>query len=361
MRSMFLSFIFSSLLYVNLFAAGCCSSCNSCKKPTHTDSGKGKHGLQLNITDDNIKLNNNVIQPIPVDDIPNNIVKSEYKSNITFYELTKEQFNSSITPTVDLCNDTQYIIAKIETEGDKYYLLKIIIKNSNTERKPEFKANRVFFTRTNSTVTKITILDSSKNITSLEGIFSGCNNLAYVDLSKLNTQNVTNMNAVFFGCEVLTNLDLSSFNTEKVTNMSCMFYNCQSLKELDFSSFDTKNVEDMSWMFGYCSSLKGLNLSAFNTEKVGNMSCMFYKCSALEKLNLSRFNFTSVESVSEMFNRCSALKTFVAPQQLSYGKGDDVDFSDVFKSCDNLKLNGNSNIGAISTFDEFISVLKNNS
>ena len=135
----------------------------------------------------------------------------------------------------------------------------------------------------------------------------------------------------------------------------------QITRFIDLSAFNTSSVKDMISIFDKCKSLKGLNLSTFNTEKVENMSFMFYACSSLEKLNLSRFNFTSVESVSEMFNRCSALKAFVAPQQLSYGKGDDVDFSDVFKSCDNLKLNGNSNIGAISTFDEFISVLKNNS
>ena len=264
MKSMFLSFIFSSLLYVNLFSAGCCSSCNSCKKPTHTDSGKYKTGLPLIITnDDNINLNNNVIQPIDDGDIRNKIASYDY--NITFYKLTEEQFNSSITPTVNLGNDTQYIIAKIETEGDKYYLLKIIISNSGNKDNPIFKAHNIFKTSYNSTVTKIRILDSSKNITSLECIFENCKNLTNVDLSNLNTQNVTNMNSMFCYCENLTMIvGLSSLNTRNVTDMSFMFYNCKSLTNLDLSNFNTDNLKDKFAMFNGCTSLpQGVYLSKF--------------------------------------------------------------------------------------------------
>ena len=287
MKSMFLSFIFSSLLYVNLFADGCCSSCNSCKKPTHTDSGSYKQGthsglgnhkpglhtdtdsgnnkpvLQLNITRDNIKLNNNVIQQIPVDNIPKYIISDEYKSNITFYELIEEQFNSNIIPTVNLGNDTQYIIAKIETIEKKYYLLKIIIENTGTDEDPESKADSVFKTFVDSIVTEIIILSSSENISSLESIFDGCKNLTYVDLSNLNTQNVTNMSNMFYNCENLTMIvGLSSLNTRNVTDMSLMFLGCNSLTTLDLSGFNTKNVTSMYNIFK-CNNLKKI----YVTEK----------------------------------------------------------------------------------------------
>jgi surface protein len=140
-----------------------------------------------------------------------------------------------------------------------------------------------------------------------------------------------------------------------------MFRECSSLSALNLSKFNTKKVEYMSYMFYKCSALTELNLSAFNTEKVEDMSWMFEDCSCLEKLNLGSFNFTSVDSVRKMFSGCSVLKTFVIPQQLLYNNENDVDFNGVFKNCNKLKINDSFNIGAISTFDEFISVLKNNS
>ena len=201
----------------------------------------------------------------------------------------------------------------------------------------------------------------SSNVTDMSDMFLVCSSLSKVDFGNFNTQNVENMSNMFSKCSALTKLNLSSFDTSNVTDMATMFNECSSLKELNLSTFNTENVENMSWMFGNCSSLKELNLSSFNTEKVEDMSHMFYHCSALEKLNLGNFNFTSVVSVSEMFSGCSVLKTFVIPQQVLYGKDDDVDFSDVFKKCHKLKLNRNPNIDVISTFAEFINVLRNNS
>ena len=241
MKLMLLSFIFSSLLYVNLFAAGCCSSCNSCKKRIPNDLGKYKPELPLIITNDDIKLNNNVIQPISVDNIPDNIVSDEYKSNTTFYKLTEEQFNSNIIPTVDLGNDTQYIITKIKTNEDRYYLLKIIIKDTGKGDNHTFKASKVFFAGAISTVTKIIIIDSSKCITSLDRIFAKCNNLVYVDLSNLNTQNVTNMSSMFYGCNSLTSLNLSKFNTQNVTSMNIMFFCCDKLENIYIT--ETNNAD----------------------------------------------------------------------------------------------------------------------
>ena len=51
-------------------------------------------------------------------------------------------------------------------------------------------------------------------------MFSLCNRLTSLDVSKFDTSNVTDMNFMFFCCSSLTSLDVSKFDTSKVTNMS---------------------------------------------------------------------------------------------------------------------------------------------
>ena len=149
--------------------------------------------------------------------------------------------------------------------------------------------------------------------TSLEHFFAGCSTLETITgLEYLNTANVKNMSNMFSGCQKLSSLDLSKFNTEKVTDMRSMFYGCQKLSSLDLSKFNTEKVTDMRDMFWGCSALTSLDLSNFNTEKVESMMGMFFSCSALTSLDLSNFNTKKVRNMNSMFSACSALTTIYA-------------------------------------------------
>ena len=60
--------------------------------------------------------------------------------------------------------------------------------------------------------------------------FQGFENLKQIKgIENLNTENVTSMNGMFSGCSNLTELDLTHFNTANVTNMYDMFFGCKSL------------------------------------------------------------------------------------------------------------------------------------
>ena len=61
---------------------------------------------------------------------------------------------------------------------------------------------------------------------------------------------------MFSCCNNIIEIDLSKFDTSKVVNMSGMFYECKALENLsDFSCWDIYNVIDMSYMFYNCQSL----------------------------------------------------------------------------------------------------------
>ena len=133
--------------------------------------------------------------------------------------------------------------------------------------------------------------------------FSGFSILAEIKgLQYLNTSEVTTMNGMFSGCSRITNLDLSHFNTSKVTDMTAMFISCINLKEINLLSFDTSNVASMGLMFSRCQSLETLNLGSFNTKNVTDMPMMFLGCEQLKTICVGE-NW----SVDNVVNGCWAM------------------------------------------------------
>lgn len=133
--------------------------------------------------------------------------------------------------------------------------------------------------------------------------FGGFSILAEIKgLQYLNTSEVTTMNGMFSGCSRITNLDLSHFNTSKVTDMTAMFISCINLKEINLLSFDTSNVASMGLMFSGCQSLETLNLGSFNTKNVTDMPMMFLGCEQLKTICVGE-NW----SVDNVVNGCWAM------------------------------------------------------
>ena len=184
---------------------------------------------------------------------------------------------------------------------------------------------------------KLTRLDVSKfdtsNVTSMRSMFYNCSKLTELDVSNFDTSNVEEMNFMFLGCSSLKSIDVSNFNTSKVTTMKSLFNNCNSLEQLDLNNFDTSNVTDMSFMFQKCNNLKTLNISNFDTSKVTDMSYMFNYCNSLTELDVSSFNTSKVTNMATMFQRCDSLKTLNIS---NFDTSNVTDMRYMFGSCYNL-------------------------
>ena len=146
------------------------------------------------------------------------------------------------------------------------------------------------------------------NLTDCSYMFSGCNNIKYINFSNFSTSNVNDMGYMFYECKSFNSLpDISKWNTSNVKNMSYMFYRCKSLNSLtDISKWDTSNVNDMRCIFYECNSLNSLpDISKWNTSNVENMSCMFRRCYSLNSLpDISKCNSNNVNYMSWMFDEC---------------------------------------------------------
>ena len=163
----------------------------------------------------------------------------------------------------------------------------------------------------NVTIKNIVFDESFKTYapTSLKDFFKNCTALETIsNIENLNTAKVTNMYAMFTHCQNLSSLDLSKFNTANVTDMSWMFSDCQ-LSSLDLSNFNTEKVREMYNMFSFCQKLSSLNLTNFNTEKVTNMDYMFNGCSDLTTIYASdKFIIAEFNNGYKMFYGCKLLK-----------------------------------------------------
>lgn len=158
---------------------------------------------------------------------------------------------------------------------------------------------------------KLTELNLSKlntvNIVSMEGMFRNCRKITTLDLDNLITSKVTDMSSMFRACTKLVNLNLNNFDTSNVTHMFCMFEHNLNLTSLDLSSFDTSKVTWMGYMFQDCKRLKSLDLSNFDTSNLEIMEYMFSGCESLEVLDLSNFNTSKVRMLNSTFMNCKRL------------------------------------------------------
>ena len=190
-------------------------------------------------------------------------------------------------------------------------------------------------------------------VTSLASTFSGCSMLS--DLSPLsgwNTSSVTSLNNTFSGCKSLVNLnDISEWNTEKVTNMNYMFQNCSGLTNVDgLANWNTGNVTNMQSMFNSCRGLTNLDgLASWNTGNVTSMSYMFYNCIGLTNVDgLVTWNTGKVTDMSCMFQNCSGLTNLNSLTNWNTGKVMNMYY--MFYNCSgltNLEAIANWNTGNV--------------
>ena len=134
------------------------------------------------------------------------------------------------------------------------------------------------------------------NVKSMKGLFLGCPNLQYVDMSGLKLNCVEDMSGLFKDCPSLTKIRFGELNTRSVTNMSYMFQNASRLVTVDLENLDTSSVTDMRAMFEGCKELKNLDFSGFHTANVVYMDKIFeMDNSKLKKLDLSKFDLSKLE------------------------------------------------------------------
>ena len=150
---------------------------------------------------------------------------------------------------------------------------------------------------------------SAPNIKSAHKLFSGCDELTYIDVSGLSMSSNKSTRKMFEDCFHLTGVDdknndsylnLGTVLNSNVTNASSMFNGCYRLQSVDLSRSDTSGVTDMWYMFSSCYSLTILDLSSFDTSSCTRFECMFDTQKSYAGFEDKHSNLTTIK-VSDKF------------------------------------------------------------
>lgn len=232
-------------------------------------------------------------------------VKAEVNANALAQYDWFEEFEGYVKDGHWVFYDTSMYMPKKDNRAlDLHY-------NPRCNQTPIIPINAISCRNMFSDCDKLTELNLSKlntvNIVSMKGMFKNCRKIITLDLDNLITSKVTDMSSMFEACTKLVNLNLSNFDTSNVTHMCFMFEHNLNLTALDLSSFDTSKVTWMYYMFHDCKRLKSLDLSNFDTSNLEEMEYMFSGCESLEVLDLSNFNTFKVRMLNSAFMNCKRL------------------------------------------------------
>lgn len=178
-----------------------------------------------------------------------------------------------------------------------------------------------------------THLDTS-NITSLQYMFSGCNNITSLNLSEFDLSNVVTGSFFITSCNSLVSITglecfknapklntlrrafsynsaLTSITLDLENSPACDFQEIVSSDtSLQTANFSNIKPTDMSSMFSGCSSLVNVNFSNLDFSSFGGyLTNLFNGCSSLVSVDLSMFSFANSLSLraNKMFNGCTNL------------------------------------------------------
>ena len=152
----------------------------------------------------------------------------------------------------------------------------------------------------------------TSNVLYFNAMFGCMSSLTELDLKEFNTQNALDMGSMFSMWDnqnakrvssALTHIEFGeNFITKNVTNMNSMFYGLENLITINLNTFDTRNVTDMYHMFQGNYKLSELNLCTFNTSKVTNMKGMLSALYSVSKVYVGPKWDTSNADTSKIFD-----------------------------------------------------------
>lgn len=140
---------------------------------------------------------------------------------------------------------------------------------------------------------------NTSKVTNMSEMFRSLPALKTLDISSFDTSNVTSMFGMFWASGNLENIiGIENINTSKVTTMAQMFSNCNSIKKLDLSKWDVSNVSDFGYdyedglrahrgMFDDAANLEEIDLRGWNLKEGATTSFMFRRCYKLKNIYVS--------------------------------------------------------------------------
>lgn len=172
----------------------------------------------------------------------------------------------------------------------------------------------------------------SNQITSMRGMFTGCNKL--IKVVKLETNSCTDMSYMFNGCEALETIP--EINDDNVVNYEAMFLDTPTLVTTPPMSF--RKAVNLTMMFGNsgvialppCTTF-GADLNPFPTD-MQYLYNMFSGCKRLRYI--PTYDFQKVLGASGLYAECTGIVSPTTAYPLTFPNADTLNV--MFAGCSNL-------------------------
>ena len=138
---------------------------------------------------------------------------------------------------------------------------------------------------------------NTKNVTDMSHMFDECIELKEILTTTpfFYTENANNLGHMFRRCTNLENIELK-FKIKKAKYLSYMFSECEKITNINLSKFQTGNVKDMTYMFSGCHNLENLDLSTFSFCENTKVNNMFDDCTNLKTIKAKKDSEQSIVS-----------------------------------------------------------------
>lgn len=143
----------------------------------------------------------------------------------------------------------------------------------------------------------------------------------------VNVDNVTQMEFMFKNTNLLV---VPNLNTPKCTNFMGIFSGCGNLLYADLSNWTLSNAESTTYMFEGCERVPTIILPKGMRPKSAEQ--MFYNCKALTQVNIKDIDFSQCANMGQAFSNCKGLTVIpnLDTRNCTY-------LSSIFSGADNLE------------------------
>ena len=187
-------------------------------------------------------------------------------------------------------------------------------------------------------------VNSLDEITTMEHMFQGCENLETALFATSEFPNLTTTGWMFSHCDNLKTVNFTYSILPNLTNMEFMFVDCNELDTVDFSYCDLSNVSNMNAMFQSCQSVN-VNFSHCNLSSMESLIEAFGTLNSVGSVNFSHCDLSRLTTLEQAFERSPVVTVDFSNANLSNVTNLKYAFTE--SSIKNLNLSGAS-FGAIT-------------
>lgn len=150
-------------------------------------------------------------------------------------------------------------------------------------------------------LTSAKVADGGIKVRDLTAFFSELDQLATVDIAKLDTSECVGMHDLFYHCSSLRDIDLKGLDASKTKDASDMFHECSALEAVDIAGWNTESCTCFAEMFGDTTSLKAVNgIENLNVSNCTDFRYMFRR-SAISDCDLTKWDVSKGRLFTAMF------------------------------------------------------------